>query len=240
MRDNLYSREPTATVPFEFNQEVAEVFPDMIARSVPGYAATLRLIGSIADRYLKPGSRCYDLGCSRGAALLSVHGQIGDRAELVAVDQSASMLAALKQDLAAKQISCVELREEDIRETAVENAGLTIMNFTLQFIPPADRPALLSKIAGGTRPGGVLVLSEKIRFADPEVEGEMVALHEAFKRENGYSDLEISRKRTALEKVLIPETLDTHRERLKEAGFSRSQVWLQCFNFASLLAFRDS
>ncbi|MDA3873625.1 MAG: carboxy-S-adenosyl-L-methionine synthase CmoA [Kiritimatiellae bacterium] len=239
MRDTLYTREPMVAASFEFNQQVAEVFPDMIARSVPGYAATLRLIGSIADRYVKAGSRCYDLGCSRGAALLSVYRQIGDRAELVAVDQSASMMAALKQDLAANEISCVESREEDIRETLMENASLTILNFTLQFIPPVDRLSLLSKIAGGTRPGGVLVLSEKIQFADPEVEREWVALHEAFKRENGYSDLEISRKRTALEKVLIPETLEVHRERLREAGFSRSQVWLQCFNFASLLAFRD-
>ncbi len=121
----------------------------------------------------------------------------------------------------------------------VENASLTILNFTLQFIPPADRLPLLSNIARGTRTGGVLVLSEKIRFEDPVVERELVALHEAFKRENGYSDLEISRKRTALEKVLIPEKLDTHQDRLREAGFSRSQVWLQCFNFASLLAFRD-
>jgi tRNA (cmo5U34)-methyltransferase len=239
MRDTLYTHEPSAVAAFEFNSKVAAVFPDMIARSVPGYAATLRLIGSIADRYVSAGSRCYDLGCSRGAALLSVYGQIGGRAELVAVDQSASMMAELKKDLATKQISGVELREEDIRETVVENASLSLLNFTLQFIPPADRQPLLSKIAGGTRPGGVLVLSEKIQFSDPVVESEMVALHEAFKRENGYSDLEISRKRAALEKVLIPETLAVHQERLRDAGFSRSQVWLQCFNFASLLAFRD-
>lgn len=239
MRDTLYTHEPQATGSFEFNQKVAEVFPDMIARSVPGYAATLRLIGSIADRYVTEESCCYDLGCSRGAALLSVSGQIGNRAKLVAVDNSASMMLELKRDLAAKALSGIELREEDIRDTVVENASLTILNFTLQFIPPADRLPLLSNIARGTRTGGVLVLSEKIRFEDPVVERELVALHEAFKRENGYSDLEISRKRTALEKVLIPEKLDTHQDRLREAGFSRSQVWLQCFNFASLLAFRD-
>jgi tRNA (cmo5U34)-methyltransferase len=66
----------------------------------------------------------------------------------------------------------------------------------------------------------------------------MTDLHHAFKRANGYSELEVSQKRTALENVLVPETLDTHRARLREAGFGAVDAWFQCFNFASLLAFR--
>jgi tRNA (cmo5U34)-methyltransferase len=120
----------------------------------------------------------------------------------------------------------------------IHDASLTLLNFTLQFLPIQDRLPLLTKIAEGTLPGGVLVLSEKIRFEDADTQAEMTALHEAFKKANGYSNLEISRKRTALENVLIPETLEAHRERLREAGFQSSEVWFQCFNFVSLIGRR--
>lgn len=239
MRDEIYQSEEVAPASFEFNEAVARVFPDMISRSVPGYAATLRLIGSIADRYVTPGSRVFDLGCSLGAASFSVQRQIGGRAEITAVDLSEPMIAELRRQLAGQGIQTIHPHCGDVRETVIEHARLTLLNFTLQFIPVEDRLSLLRKIAQGTEPGGVLVLSEKICFEDPRVEEEMRSLHEAFKKENGYSDLEISRKRTAIEKVLIPETVAAHQARLQEAGFTRSQVWLQCFNFVSLLAFRE-
>jgi len=239
MRDTLYHQQDAPAASFEFNEAVARVFPDMIARSVPGYAATLRLIGSIADRYVTKGSRVFDLGCSLGAGSLSVRRQIGDRAEITAVDLSEAMIEGLKSQLAEQGIQNIHPQVEDVRDTHIENAGLTLLNFTLQFIPVDDRLSLLSNIAKGTRPGGVLVLSEKIAIDDPVVEEEMRKLHEAFKKENGYSELEISRKRAAIEKVLLPETVAVHQQRLEQAGFSRSQVWLQCFNFVSLLAFRD-
>jgi tRNA (cmo5U34)-methyltransferase len=239
MRDDIFNQQSPEPASFEFTEAVANVFPDMIARSVPGYAATLRLIGSIADRYVTPGSRVYDLGCSLGAASFSVQRQIGDRAEIIAVDLSPAMIEGLKKELKEREISNILPELGDVRETSIENARLTVLNFTLQFVPIEARLNLLSRIAQGTQSGGVLVLSEKIAFEDPVVQKEMRALHEAFKKENGYSELEISRKRIAIENVLIPETIAAHQERLKEAGFSRSQVWLQCFNFVSLLAFRD-
>ena len=43
---------------------------------------------------------------------------------------------------------------------------------------------------------------------------------------------------SALENVLIPETITVHRERLMDAGFSSVDVWFQCFNFMSMLAIK--
>ena len=96
----------------------------------------------------------------------------------------------------------------------------------------------LSFFAAGTSPGGVLLLSEKIRFEDPAEETLQTDWHHAFKRARGYSDLEIARKREALENVLRPETLATHRRRLEQAGFTRVYRWFQGFNFVSLVALR--
>ena len=124
------------------------------------------------------------------------------------------------------------------RSATRADASVVVFNFTLQFIPPAQRDALLARIGSAMRPGGVLVLSEKIRFEDEHLQALNTDLHHAFKRANGYSDLEISQKRSALENVLVPETIATHQQRLRNAGFTSVDVWFQCFNFASLVAIK--
>jgi len=113
-----------------------------------------------------------------------------------------------------------------------------VLNFTLQFIDPSERLVLLEKIYQGLRPGGVLLLSEKLKFDDDEEQTLLTDLHHAFKRANGYSDMEIAQKRTALENVLIPDTVEQHQARLAEAGFASYRLWFQCLNFASLLAIK--
>jgi len=236
MRDRVYAAmEGQSVEPFTFNDEVADVFPDMLARSVPGYATTLRLIRLIAEEVVTPDSSFYDLGCSLGTATLEIHDHIGDRARMIAVDNSPAMIRRLEETLRERD-SQIEPVCADVRDIPIENASLTVLNFTLQFIPVEHRPALLRRIGDGTRPGGALVLSEKIRFEDPDTQAHMTELYESFKRANGYSELEISRKRAALENVLIPETLDVHLSRLHAAGFTHCHVWFQCFQFVSILA----
>ena len=115
---------------------------------------------------------------------------------------------------------------------------MVLLNYTLQFIPVQDRTPLLRKIYQGMQPGGVLMLSEKICFPDPSQQQLNTELHHAFKRSHGYSELEISQKRAALEQVLLPEAIDTHLQRLREVGFASAQVWFQCFNFASFIALK--
>jgi tRNA (cmo5U34)-methyltransferase len=238
-RDTLYDQPLTAVDGFAFDARVAEVFQDMISRSVPGYGLSLSMIGLLADRYAQPGSRLYDLGCSLGAATLAMrHAVEGRGCRLVAVDNAPAMLARcreiLDRDAAA---SPVDLICADIADIGVQNASTVVLNFTLQFVPAAARLPLLSRIRAGMREGGVLLLSEKLCFADTREQQAMRELHHDFKRAQGYSTLEISQKRAALEHVLIPETQETHLARLRQAGFSQAFPWFQCLNFASLIAF---
>jgi len=116
---------------------------------------------------------------------------------------------------------------------------VVVLNFTLQFIPRELRDHVIRQIYRGLQPGGVMVLSEKVTFEDPHLDELNIELHHQFKRANGYSDLEIARKRSALENVLLPETLNCHKQRIAEAGFSSCDVWFQCFNFASLIALKS-
>ncbi len=239
-QDRIYATPREAVDAFVFDEQVAQVFPDMIRRSVPGYATVINMSGVLAAAYVQPESNCYDLGCSLGATTLAMHRGIQQPGcRVIGVDNSPEMLQQAEARIDEVQgRSSIELRCGDICDTPIENASIVTLNFTLQFIPLAQRLPLLQKIHAGLRPGGILVLSEKIRFEDEEEERLQMEMHHAFKRANGYNDLEISQKRSALENVLIPETLQQHQTRLKQAGFQRADVWFQCFNFISLVAHR--
>lgn len=237
-RDQIFSQPMSEIADFAFDEKVAAVFPDMIRRSVPGYASVIAMTGVLAAGHAQPGSRCYDLGCSLGAGSFAICEQTaGSDIEVVAVDNSPAMLAECQRRLASAHCDQrLQLVCEDILNVALENASVVVMNYTLQFIEQARRDALIHSLYDALLPGGILLLSEKIRFPDAATDQRMIDMHHAFKKANGYSDLEISQKRTALENILHPETLDSHIRRLEMAGFERHDVWFQCFNFASLIA----
>lgn len=212
----------------------------MISRSVPGYGLTLQMIGVLTSIYAPHTARCFDLGCSLGAATLQMrHHLKGSQSHIVAVDSSAAMIDKLRKLLEADSGKIpVTLLQQDIRDVAITGADVVVLNFTLQFIPPAERKQLLQKIFDGMKPGAVLLLSEKIRFDDIRVDAQQSEMHEAFKRNQGYTDLEIAQKRTALDNVLVRDSLAGHEQRLHSVGFKEVLVWFQCFNFFSLLAIR--
>ncbi|MBO6848861.1 MAG: carboxy-S-adenosyl-L-methionine synthase CmoA [Marinobacter sp.] len=238
--DRLFATERNPE-DFRFDASVARVFPDMIRRSVPGYTTIIPMIEVITEQHVQAGSNCYDLGCSLGASTLAMrHGIPFADCTLTGVDNSDAMIERCEHYIALDDHPLpVQLRCEDILATPLENASVTTLNFTLQFVPPGERARLLTRIADATRPGGALILSEKIRFESPQEQDIQTRLHHEFKRANGYSDLEISQKRSAIEQVLIPESLEEHKHRLLKAGFGQVIVWYQCFNFVSMLAIKS-
>lgn len=233
--DTLYA-QPRAQVPeFEFDAHVATVFPDMIKRSVPGYSHIISSIGWLAEHYAQPHSNIYDLGCSLGAATLSMRHRVHEPGVVIhAVDTSKPMLERAQQlfDTEASTTDVI-IQCADITNLAIENASFVVLNFTLQFLAPSIRNQLLTSIYDGLNKGGAIVLSEKLLLDEHSL---LPDLHHQFKRANGYSDLEISQKRQAIENVLVPETSEAHVARLQNAGFSNVECWFQSFNFSSFLA----
>ncbi len=238
-QDKLFDT-PQQVVDFAFDDAVADVFPDMIRRSVPGYETVISLLGVLAQQYAQPNTNVYDLGSSLGAATLSMHRQTRTLGlKHICVDNSEAMVKRCQSRL-ARHMPDADLMVvcDNIEEFEINNASLVVINFTLQFLSPESRLALLKKIYNGLLPKGVLVLSEKLVFEN-EVENQgQVNLHLTFKSANGYSDLEISQKRAAIENVMIPDSLETHQQRLQQAGFKESYQWFQAFNFASLIAIK--
>jgi len=241
--DRLYQTDD-GTAPFRFDERVARVFPDMLQRSIPGYAASIEAIGSLAARYVRAGTRCYDLGCSLGAATLAMRQAIREPGcRIVAVDVAPAMVERCRDIVAEDDRLCgreteVEVVQDDICNIEIVNASMVVLNYTLQFVAPDDRDELLANIGRGMNEGAVLVLSEKVVDENPSMEALLVDLHHEHKRRQNYSALEIARKRAALENVLVPETVATHYARLAGAGFSHAAVWLRYFNFVSIIAIR--
>ncbi|MFK8043230.1 carboxy-S-adenosyl-L-methionine synthase CmoA [Congregibacter sp.] len=238
--DTLFSDPLRAPGPFRFDSDVVSVFPDMIRRSVPGYETVIAMSGLLAGRFARSNSSVYDLGCSLGATTLSMRRHIDvANCTIVGIDNSSAMIARCRELIALDAGStAVDLREGDILESEIANASMVVLNYTLQFVPLEQRRELLHRIADALMPGGILVLSEKVVFPDDSLNQLNIDLHHDFKRAHGYSDLEIAGKRDSIENVLIPESIDQHRLRLSEAGFSSSDVWFQCFNFASIIALK--
>lgn len=242
-RDEIF-RKSTGGEPFRFDDSVARVFPDMLRRSIPGYEASLEAIGSLAARYVRDGTNCYDLGCSLGAATLAMRQGIrADGCRIVAIDSSPAMIERCMQVIAEDDVNSapktpVDVLQGDIMELDIENTSMVVLNYTLQFLAIGDRDRIVRRICKGLIPGGLLVLSEKVLDEDEHMEKLLFDLHHEHKRRANYSALEISRKRAALENVLVPETVARHRARMKKAGFEHIAVWLRYFNFVSIVAIK--
>lgn len=240
--DNLFATPFSQVADFAFDEKVARVFPDMIKRSVPGYPTIIESIGLIASQYAQPGSIIYDLGCSLGAATQSMRRHVSNEGcHIIAIDNAEAMVERCREYLIAQDAMIEEALPAqvvtgDIVGYPLQACSVVVLNFTLQFVKPEERLKLLSLIRQALLPGGVLILSEKLNFADANTQKSLEELHYAFKRANGYSELEIAQKRSAIENVMLPDTLEQHQQRLREAGFSHSHTWFQCLNFCSMIA----
>ena len=234
MEDRVFAKPQDRIVDFAFNSDVVNVFPDMIRRSVPGYELVIPVGGLIAARHMGKASTAFDLGCSLGASSLALLTQCDSpKVRVVGVDSSPAMIARAEQNISDPRMS---FRCEDMLTSDISGASVVMLNFVVQFLDPAHRLALLTRVAEQMDASGLLILSEKVQNADPQVQTFYDATHLAWKRANGYSQLEVSQKRQALENVMRVETPEAHAKRLTKAGFNHVVQWFHCMNWVSFAA----
>ncbi|MEC9093092.1 MAG: carboxy-S-adenosyl-L-methionine synthase CmoA [Planctomycetota bacterium] len=236
--DQLFNRIKPQTGEFAFDENVAEVFDDMISRSVPLYEEVQQLIPSLAGLLDHDPIKVVDLGCSTGTSLIHLAEKLPERnLELIGVDNSRPMIEQCEKKIAARGLADrVSIFHEDIRQFAFEDVSIVLMNYTLQFVPIDSRLKLLDQIRNALRPGGFLILSEKFIHDDVQFDQSLVELYFDYKRQKGYSELEISRKRDALENVLVPFSVKENERLLLDAGFDEMELILKWFNFGTFLA----
>ena len=240
MRDQIFKKPPDKLAGFEFNQEVADVFDDMLARSIPFYDEVARMIVALAAEYYIDDSAIYDLGCSTGSLAAAFLQQLDNVAQIVAIDNAPPMIEKCRQRFASlPKAEIIQLVQNDIRNLAIENASVVNMSYTLHFIRPLYRLGVVRKIFEGLLPGGVFILSEKVLEESNHLSRLFMDMYYRFKCSQGYSELEISSKRDKLENVLIPYQVAELQALLSEAGFRQVGVFFKWHNFASIVAIKD-
>jgi tRNA (cmo5U34)-methyltransferase len=223
---------------WEFDDEVARVFDDMLARSIPELAVMRGLVFDTGCRYVVPGTAVVDLGCSRGDSLAPFLAAFGDAIRAVGIETSPAMLAACRARFVAEvEAGTTAVLDLDLAHGYPEvTASLTLAVLTLQFLPVDARPRVLHDAFRTTVPGGALVLVEKLRGETPELDAQWTEQYEAMKRANGYTQEAIDRKRLSLEGVLIPLTEHENAALLREAGFTAVEMFWRHLNFAAWVA----
>jgi len=242
-RDKLFDDKTPQKSGFKFDAKVAAVFNDMVTRSVPFYVEQQRMMTEIVKQRWQPGTTIYDLGCATGTTLINLSGELGDAVQLIGYDNSASMLKQARTSIAAHGLTKrITLRLGDLdgdpAALSIENAGVVLLCWTLQFVRPVNRLELIRKIYDGMEDGGVFLVTEKILTNNTDLERDYIAFYHDLKARTGYSQTEIHKKREALENVLVPYRLDENRKLFADAGFGVVETFFQWYNFAGFVCLK--
>jgi tRNA (cmo5U34)-methyltransferase len=237
-KDEIFNERVDYITDFSFDEKVAAVFDDMLYRSVPFYQEIQRMIVEMAVDFAVEGTHIYDLGCSTGTTLLNINKAIGDKVKYIGIDYSEDMLDKCRKKLSENHFQGeYELVCRDLNKGIyAENASVIVMILTLQFIRPLYRERLIESIFKGLNSNGCFILVEKVLGEDSLFNRLFIKYYYDLKREKGYSELEITQKREALENVLIPYKLLENRELLLNQGFRYCDVFFKWYNFCGMVA----
>jgi len=235
MKDNIF--ESHSGSEFKFDESVATVFDDMISRSVPYYKNSLELSVDFILKNVKDGDKIIDLGCSTATTLLSIYQKTDLNLQLIGIDNSSFMIKQAKRKIDAFNAN-IEVIESDILNTNLSGSSVVISNYTLQFIPPNQRAKLIKKIYNSLEDNSLFIFSEKVISKDKKLNFDMVDIYYKYKKRQGYSEVEIVKKKEALENILIPLSEEENKQMLKDAGFEVIEVLFKWVNFTTFIALK--
>jgi tRNA (cmo5U34)-methyltransferase len=238
--DKIFANPQKQVTDFDFGEKTTSVFDDMLNRSVPFYGEIQRMIGEISADFASNGSRIYDLGCSTCNSFLAIDHFLPADADVrfVGIDSSEDMLEKAKQKITRAKFSHdYELGLGDLNTgVRIENASVVLMVLTLQFVRPLNRNRLISDIYNGLNENGCLILVEKVLGESSAFNRLFIKHYYDLKKRRGYSELEISQKREALENILIPYRLEENKDLLKSCGFQEIEILFKWYNFCAIVA----
>jgi len=237
-KDQIYNEEIVNAADFKFGSTVANVFDDMVNRSVPFYIEMQRMIAEQAADYSKTGADVYDLGCSTGTTMIGMNTTIAEHIRFIGIDDSPDMLDKCRNKLEQANFTRpYELRLADLNQAIeISDASVVVLCLTMQFVRPIHRSNLLKNIYHGLQTDGALILVEKILAEDSHFNRNFIKYYYNYKRRNYYSEMEIAQKREALENILIPYKISENMTMLQDVGFSRCEVFFKWYNFAGMIA----
>lgn len=234
-RDNIF--EKPIEKQFEFDEQVAAVFDDMIERSVPFYRQNIELIIDLLLRRIRKGMHIVDLGSSTGSMLIELARRCNKEVSFTGIDNAPAMIELARKKAQAFDVK-VDFICEDIMKYDFSSADIVLANYTLQFIRPIIRTDAVQKIYDSLKSGGLFICSEKILMQNSWLNKQIIDIYYDYKQQQGYSKSEIMQKREALENVLIPYTIEENRLMLESCGFKGIDTFFQWGNFVTIAAFK--
>ncbi len=242
-QDKLFAAPRKRIDDFNFGKETAAVFDDMLNRSVPYYGEIQRMVGELTADFAQEKTAIYDLGCSTANSFFAAAHFMkpGQDVQFIGIDNSKEMLDKSRRKLEETGFPyAYDLRMGDMNHgIGIDNASVVLMSLTLQFVRPLHRDSLLQTIYNGLKPNGCVILVEKVLGEDSTFNRLFIKHYYEYKARNGYSEMEISQKREALENVLIPYRLEENKELLRRAGFSSIDIFFKWYNFCGIIAFKE-
>jgi len=223
---------------FEFDENVAQVFDDMLARSIPFYEENLRLCTNLCLANTNKNDKIVDIGCSTANTLIDINIKTKHTLELVGIDNSNAMMQRASEKIKAYNydISLINNDIFDISDNELQNTQVVLSNYTLQFIRPLKREKLIQKIYNILNKDGIFICSEKLISKDSSLNNQLIEEYLDFKQNSGYSKTQIMQKRKALENILVPYTMEENINMFSEAGFKNIDIIFRWANFATFFA----
>lgn len=221
---------------WEFDEEVTNVFGDMLSRSIPNYDVMRELCFMIGRNFVTGNGTISDIGCSNGLASERFINAYPNE-KFVLSDVSEPMLKACANKYKGNEN--VSVVYHDLRNPIpTKNNDVVIASLTLQFTPIEYRWNILQSIYDSLRDGGALILVEKVLGSSAKIDNILVGEYYNIKREHGYTEELIQNKRKSLEGVLVPLTTDFNEHLLTMCGFKEIDCFWRCLNFCAWVAIK--
>ena len=225
---------------WEFDDNVAKCFGDMLSRSIPEYTEMRELTYRVGRNFVKQGYIIVDIGCSNGDSIEDFVNGLGATSRYALYEVSPPMLANCRERYKSwidKKLMTVN--DHDIRQ-GISNAPATLALsvLTLQFTPIEYRQKIVQSIYDNLIEGGAFILVEKVLGNTFELDSVMVDEYYKIKAENAYTEKQIRDKRKSLEGVLVPVTAKWNEDLLRQCGFRKVDCFWRCLNFAAWVAIK--
>ena len=203
---------------WKFDKNVTKNFVNHIRQSIPGYENGHEIVCNLTDFFNIENSICYELGSSTGELTkkLANHNK-NKKVKFIGIETEKPMIEKAKNH--CKSHKNIFFKKNDVTSFNFKITPLIISYYTIQFIPPKYRQALIKKIYDSLEWGGGFIWFEKVRGSDARFQDILTNLYSNFKLKNGFSHEEIFNKTESLKSVLEPFSSQGNIGLLKRAGF---------------------
>lgn len=235
MKDNIIPEDK-----WTFNEDVSNCFEDMLSRSIPQYElmrdSIANLISCVAEKN-RFDLDFLDIGCSDGLMIEKLLKKFNGKGYYTGVDISEPMLEKAKKRF--EDNINVNIYNCDLRTDFPQYDYDVITSvLSIQFTPIEYRQRIIQNIYDHLNSKGCFIMVEKVLGNTDSLNELFVRNYYDMKKNNGYTEEQIERKRLSLEGVLVPVTSNWNIDLLKQAGFKQIDVFWKWMNFVGYIAIK--